>query len=133
MVPHIVIEDAPSQAPWEAAYTQLPRQDSRWLTTPEVNPSEDEQDNISLETLSVEAEECDQSTDSDTTLESIELESPQDLGFEYDSYPGDLEKEPLLQYNYTPMDEEDEDELPSLDDDFYQSTARRYGIDLHSS
>lgn len=95
-------------------------------------------------------------TDSDSTLDSTELESPTDVGFgfgPYESYSVDedvfdgtglgecegfagtaLESCcPFTGDDSAGFDEDDDDELPSLDDEFYQITAQRYGIDLHTS
>ncbi|KAF7793707.1 hypothetical protein EIP86_004823 [Pleurotus ostreatoroseus] len=161
MTPHIVIEDAPPQPSWETDLNKVPYQDYSLLTILGTRCEAiddllecydgDVEDSMSIEYVPFDMEEYDVGTDSDATLDSLELESPRDAGFGYASYPVDVSEEDededagvevsvgktyAPSYAFEPMDygnEDEEDELPSLDDEFYQSTAHRYGIDLHTS
>ena len=171
---------------WECDHNRIPEQDAvggAWLTVPSgryrrrrhVQQEEQEQladvsacDTIEMMPSTADAEveyeeaqddeDC-EATDSDSTLDSTELESPTDLEFDFgpdycsnsycadedafdDTDMGEYEEfsdtttDSCCQFsNDDPFafDDDEDDELPSLDDEFYQSTAQRYGIDLHTS
>ncbi|THG96279.1 hypothetical protein EW026_g5528 [Hermanssonia centrifuga] len=136
--PHIVIQEAPLQSPWEIEehktvypqdsgfgyYLMIPGVHEDYIIN-SVEPTYDDPftDDATPAGQSDAFEECDLATESDSSLDSLELDTPNDIGLEGFSL---VKEVPVPNYD------EDEDELPSLDDEFYQSTARRYGLDLNA-
>ncbi len=133
-----MIQEAPLQSPWEIEehktvypqdsgfgyYLMIPGVHEDYIIN-SVEPTYDDPftDDATPAGQSDAFEECDLATESDSSLDSLELDTPNDIGLEGFSL---VKEVPVPNYD------EDEDELPSLDDEFYQSTARRYGLDLNA-